>query len=264
MSDTTEFARSEWIRSPEKVDTKSALSAAPIIDFYSTTREARDVAEHRKPLDGTGNAVARSKPIGGKAKRLLDIAVATSALVLVAPLMLTVAAMLKLSGGDIFFVHDRIGFGGRTFRCLKFRSMVANPEKALEAHLAADPEARTEWDHYQKLKRDPRITPFGQALRRSSIDELPQLLNILRGDMSCVGPRPVTRDELSRYGLNAGLYLQVRPGLTGLWQTSGRNQLSYPERVELDSHYVTNWSFRRDLAILFRTIGAVMRTYETS
>ncbi|MFZ2101074.1 MAG: sugar transferase [Oricola sp.] len=196
-------------------------------------------------------------------KRALDILIAASALLLALPLMLTVGIILKLSGGPVFFVHDRVGFKGKTFGCLKFRSMVQDPDKALRDFLSADPEAMAEWEQTQKLKKDPRITNFGHMLRRSSIDELPQLFNIIRGDMSCVGPRPVTPDELARYGAEAPLYLQTRPGLTGLWQTSGRSRLTYDERVALDSTYVREWSLFLDFIILFRTIFAVLRTDET-
>ncbi|QKV20541.1 sugar transferase [Oricola thermophila] len=196
-------------------------------------------------------------------KRVLDIVIATVALLSALPLMLVVGLVLKLSGGPVFFVHERVGFRGRTFGCLKFRSMVQNPDRALQDYLAANPEARTEWEETRKLRKDPRITFFGHVLRRSSIDELPQLINILRGDMSCVGPRPVTREELDLYGDKAPLYLQTRPGLTGLWQTSGRNRLSYDQRVALDSTYVREWSLLLDFIILFRTIHAVIRADET-
>jgi len=204
-------------------------------------------------------ADARNPPIGGTLKRFVDLIVAAAALLMAAPVMIVVALMLKLSGGSVVFSHSRVGFGGRPFKCYKFRSMVANAEEILKAHLDADPQAAREWEMTRKLKNDPRVTFFGHLLRKSSIDELPQLFNVLRGDMSCVGPRPIVAEELKRYGSHTGEYLSTRPGLTGLWQVTGRSSTDYDDRVALDSHYVRNWSPWLDMWILFRTIFAVMR-----
>ena len=204
-------------------------------------------------------------PLGGLSKRLIDIAVAVAALTLAAPVILVIMAVQRLTmRGPIFFSHGRVGYNGRMFSCYKFRTMVANAQRVLEEHLANDPAARQEWEETQKLRRDPRITFFGQMLRKSSLDELPQLFNILRGDMSCVGPRPVVADELQRYGPFAADYLRTRPGLTGLWQVTGRNATDYSHRVFLDSQYVRNWSLWADIIILWRTVFAVMRFDQTS
>jgi exopolysaccharide production protein ExoY len=204
-------------------------------------------------------------PIGGKLKRAADIAIALCALAIASPIMLIVAAILRLSdGGAAIFTHNRIGFGGATFRCYKFRTMVANSGEVLTQYLASNPEAAREWEEHRKLRNDPRITAFGRLLRKSSIDELPQLFNVLKGEMSCVGPRPIVAEELSRYGQNAPDYLSARPGLTGLWQVTGRSRTDYPSRVALDSKYVNNWSLWADAVILVRTVFAVMRFDEAS
>ncbi|CDX16382.1 Exopolysaccharide production protein ExoY [Mesorhizobium plurifarium] len=197
-------------------------------------------------------------PIGGLLKRSFDIVGSLAGLVLLSPLFLMVALLVKLSdNGPIFYGHKRIGRGGRIFSCLKFRTMVTDGERVLAAYLAANPEANAEWIATRKLKNDPRVTRVGQVLRKLSLDELPQILNILQGDMSLVGPRPVVRDELEIYGSAAVYYLKSRPGLTGLWQVSGRNDVSYDTRVAFDRHYVENWSMFQDIRIIFKTVPAV-------
>jgi undecaprenyl-phosphate galactose phosphotransferase len=172
--------------------------------------------------------------------------------------MAAIALKLRLvDKGPVLFAHARVGRDGETFRCLKFRSMVPNAKEALERLLASDPAARAEWERDYKLKDDPRITPFGRLLRRTSLDELPQLINVVRGDMSLVGPRPVVPAELDRYGEARVYYLQVRPGLTGLWQVSGRNDVDYERRVALDAWYVRNWTLWYDVLILLKTLLVV-------
>lgn len=161
-------------------------------------------------------------------------------------------------GGRIFYGHRRIGQGGNEFHCLKFRTMVPNGDEVLRAHLRSDPRANAEWRETRKLKDDPRVTPLGKVLRKLSIDELPQLINIIRGDMSLVGPRPVIVDELEYYGQDLHCYLAVRPGLTGLWQISGRNDVSYADRVAYDRQYFESWSFFRDLWIILLTVPAIL------
>ena len=203
-------------------------------------------------------------PLGGSLKRAMDLTIAIVALLAAMPVMIIVTLILWASAGPATFCHRRVGFAGKPFNCYKFRSMVANAEDVLKAYLEANPEAAIEWDRTQKLRHDPRVTFFGHILRKSSIDELPQLFNVIRGEMSCVGPRPIVSDELQRYGVHAGEYLTVRPGLTGLWQVSGRSCLCYDDRVALDSYYVQNWSPTLDVAILLRTIGAVMRSDEAT
>jgi len=193
------------------------------------------------------------------AKRALDIIGAGVGLVLLAPFFLIVALMVRADGGPAFFAHQRVGRGGKLFGCLKFRSMVVDSQARLEALLANDPAARAEWEATRKLKNDPRITRIGRFLRSTSLDELPQLINVLRGEMSLVGPRPVQEAEIDRYyGASAAHYMAVRPGITGLWQVSGRSETSYESRVALDVAYVSRPSLLADLSILLRTPVAVV------
>ncbi len=204
-------------------------------------------------------------PIGGRTKRRIDILIAGTALVLLSPVLLVVAALIKLqSDGSVIYRHRRIGFGGRPFECLKFRTMVENGDVILRHHLEQDPVAAQEWLRTRKLVRDPRITRLGYFLRKTSLDELPQLINILTGDMSCVGPRPVVADELKLYGDKATDYLRARPGVTGLWQVSGRGRSTYEARTDLDAKYVREWSLSKDLLILLRTLPAVMKTHHAA
>jgi exopolysaccharide production protein ExoY len=166
--------------------------------------------------------------------------------------------LVKLSDrGPVFYGHRRIGHNGKTFRCLKFRTMVVDGDRVLKAYLQANPRAMDEWRTTRKLQDDPRVTLVGAVLRKLSLDELPQLINIIRGEMSVVGPRPVVEDELELYENAAIYYLQSRPGLTGLWQVSGRNDVSYASRVAFDTHYVKNWSLSSDVVIIAKTIPAV-------
>lgn len=197
-------------------------------------------------------------PVGGISKRSFDILVALGAIILISPIFLMIMALLKFSdGGSVFYGHRRIGYNGTTFRCLKFRTMAENGDAILQQYLKDNPAAYEEWRTARKLQYDPRVTLVGTVLRKLSLDELPQLFNILRGEMSLVGPRPVVEDELELYEASAIYYLQTRPGLTGLWQVSGRNDVSYAARVAFDTHYVRNWSLVSDLMIVARTIPAV-------
>ncbi len=193
------------------------------------------------------------------AKRALDVIGAGLGLVLLSPFFLVVALLVRADGGPAFFAHQRVGRGGKLFGCLKFRSMVIDSQARLEALLASDPAARAEWEATRKLKNDPRITRIGRFLRSTSLDELPQLINALRGEMSLVGPRPVQEAEIDRYyGASAAHYMAVRPGITGLWQVSGRSETSYESRVALDVSYVSRPSMLADLSILLRTPVAVL------
>jgi exopolysaccharide production protein ExoY len=221
------------------------------------------------PATAAGLQWARAEPlpepVGGLLKRVVDIIIAGTALVLLSPLLLAVAVLIYATmGGPALFPQRRLGFRGRPFKCLKFRTMVRDAEATLRSHLDANPEAAREWSIRQKLQNDPRVTTVGRILRRSSIDELPQLLSVLKGDMSCVGPRPIINDEVARYGRYWKDYMKARPGLTGAWQVSGRNRLSYRRRVALDSQYVRKWSIWRDLLILLKTIPAVLRADDTA
>lgn len=194
-------------------------------------------------------------------KRLLDLALTAALLPLALPVTAAAALLVRLdSPGPVFFRHRRIGRGGREIGVWKFRTMRRDADEHLRACLARDPSLRAEWESRRKLRRDPRITRAGRWLRRTSLDELPQLWNVLRGDLSLVGPRPIVRDEISRYGGEGfALYQKVRPGLTGLWQVSGRSSTTYERRVALDSYYVRNWSVWLDLYILARTPAALVR-----
>ncbi len=191
-------------------------------------------------------------------KRSFDVLVSGSALLALSPLFMFVALMIKRDGGSAFYSDRRIGVDGRVFGCLKFRSMIVNSKRILEDHLAASPEAAAEWAATQKLKNDPRVTSIGKFIRKTSVDELPQLINVLKGDMSLVGPRPVNMPEIARYGRDATFYQRVRPGITGLWQVSGRNDVTYERRVQLDRWYVRNWSLWTDIAILFKTVPVLL------
>jgi Undecaprenyl-phosphate galactose phosphotransferase WbaP len=176
------------------------------------------------------------------------------------PLGLLIALAIVLdSRGPVFFTHMRVGKGGRLFPLRKFRSMVKNADQCLEQHLRDDPELAREWSLSHKLRRDPRVTRVGRWLRKTSMDELPQLWNVLRGEMSLVGPRPIVSAEAAKYGSAFDLYKQVSPGLTGLWQVSGRTHARYRRRVALDCHYIRNWTLFLDLKILLKTVAVVVR-----
>jgi exopolysaccharide production protein ExoY len=188
----------------------------------------------------------------------LNQVVALLLLLLLSPVMAALSFLIwRRDGAPVLFAHYRVGLNGKLFRCMKFRSMLRNSEQVLADLLRDDPQARAEWARDQKLANDPRITGIGHFLRKSSLDELPQLLNVLRGEMSLVGPRPITVAELTRYGRVRWHYLSVRPGITGLWQVSGRNNTTYEERVALDRCYVEQRSLLGDIAILFKTVRVV-------
>jgi exopolysaccharide production protein ExoY len=217
-------------------------------------------------LVGTGDPLRLAEatfkqPVGLTPKRLVDIFLAASAILLLAPLLvICFAATAASSPGAVLFRHRRVGFGGRAFNCLKFRTMVADAPERLRELLDSDPMIAEEWATNRKLKYDPRVTAIGSILRKSSLDELPQLFNVLRGDMSIVGPRPVTEEELVRYSAAAGDYLGCRPGITGLWQVSGRSTTSYTKRVACDSFYARKWSMALDAKILIVTIPSLLLT----
>ena len=195
------------------------------------------------------------------AKRAFDVLVASCILVFTAPLILTIAIFIRLQdGGPAIFKQMRQGKNGTPFPCYKLRSMVPDAGERLQQLLATDPEARREWAETQKLSRDPRITSLGQFIRKSSIDELPQLLNVIRGDMSLVGPRPIVESEISKYGEHYKHYCAVRPGLTGLWQVRGRSDTSYETRVALDVEYARTRTFLTDVKILLLTLPAVVNS----
>lgn len=191
-------------------------------------------------------------------KRGLDILFVLLTLPFSLPIILFCAAALWLEGGNPFYTQDRLGRGGKRFSILKLRTMVRDADAKLESYLATDPKAREEWDTLQKLKHDPRITPMGKILRSTSLDELPQLINVLFGEMSVVGPRPMLPEQLSMYG-DAASYNALRPGITGLWQVSARNEEKFSYRNEVDSAYENGLSATLDIKILFKTVGVVLR-----
>jgi exopolysaccharide production protein ExoY len=224
--------------------------------FWST--DMNRLAEIRGDLKITA---VDSAPVGTRPKRIVDIVLALSGILLLAPLfaicyLLTVAT----SPGPAFFRHRRVGFGGKHFDCLKFRTMLTDAPERLRQLLESDPVAAAEWASSRKLRRDPRVTAIGAILRKSSLDELPQLFNVLRGEMSIVGPRPITDEELVRYTTSVGAYLACRPGITGLWQVSGRSTTTYEKRVACDAFYAQNWSIALDAKILIVTIPALLES----
>ncbi len=192
-------------------------------------------------------------------KRFLDLIMLLCGSVIVVPVMLVISLLIKLtSSGPIFYGHERIGQNGKRIKVWKFRSMMVDADKLLEEILASNPALRKEWAESHKLNNDPRVTGIGKFLRKSSLDELPQLLNILIGEMSFIGPRPVTKAEEIKYGENFAYIFSVKPGLSGMWQVSGRSDTDYAERVALDSYYIQNWSLWLDIWLICKTIGVVL------
>jgi exopolysaccharide production protein ExoY len=223
------------------------------------SRRSKPATDQQVRRSRSFHRVSRRPALGGAPKRLFDIVVALLALGLLLPLFCVIALAIKVSDrGPVFYRHRRIGLNGSPFNCLKFRTMVLDADRVLQRHLAVNRDAAEQWRALQKLKDDPRITPLGAAMRKTSLDELPQLFNILKGEMSFVGPRPIVVAEMSRYGEYIDHYLRARPGLTGPWQVSGRNDVDYASRVALDRDYVETWSFWRDLAIIARTLRVVV------
>jgi undecaprenyl-phosphate galactose phosphotransferase len=221
------------------------------------------------PAAGTSNPVTADggdaldvglSRVGHGLKRVFDLLSVVVIFALFGWLMLIIAVAVRFSSGpQIIYGHVRVGRGGKLFRCYKFRSMVENSEEVLRELLERDPEARREWERDFKLKDDPRITRVGKFIRKTSLDELPQLWNVVKGEMSIVGPRPVVQDEFDRHYASAKEhYLAVPPGLTGLWQVSGRNDIGYEQRVRLDKSYVENWNVLSDFIIVMRTVKVMV------
>lgn len=236
----------------------SHVDTHPLHADQSVASQAPEAVFDRR----TGAEIA---PVGGPGKRAFDISVALLALVLLLPLLLGLALLVwATSPGGVFYGHTRIGYGNRQFRCLKLRTMVVDGDRVLAEHLRRNPAARREWEETQKLRDDPRVTAVGQVLRKLSLDELPQLVNVVAGDMSLVGPRPVKDEELRRYGRSRRYYLCARPGITGLWQISGRGTTTYNKRIAYDRYYVTRFHPATDVAILAKTLPAAVRASETS
>lgn len=209
-----------------------------------------------------GFGVEASRVASDRIKYAMDIVLSVVGMIVLLPLILMVCALIYVTQGrPIFIFHRRIGRNGVLFSCIKFRTMVSNGDEVLAEHLATDPAAREEWNASRKLKNDPRVTPLGATLRKTSIDEVPQLWNVLRGEMSLVGPRPIVPSEVELFGAHFADYIRVRPGLTGLWQVSGRSETSYSARVALDVRYVDERSAWGDLVIMAKTIPAVLSAH---
>jgi exopolysaccharide production protein ExoY len=218
-----------------------------------------DVAISPSDVAISQGRLASNRRLQKAMKRTLDVSAAVSFLILFSPLLLGVTFLLLIAQGrPILFKHKRVGRNGEAFECLKFRTMVNDAGRVLDDHLAANPAARREWEATQKLKDDPRITPLGHVMRKLSVDELPQFLNVAMGQMSLVGPRPIVSSEAHFYGAHIGAYYSVRPGVTGPWQVGGRSDASYERRVQLDVDYAHNWSLGRDIVILLKTVPAVL------
>lgn len=249
--------RDEWLKKLAKHHCRS-VSVIPTlrgVPLYGT--DMSFIFSHEVMILRVSNNLA--KRTSRFLKRVFDIVGAGSIIVLLSPMLIILSYLVGRDGGNAIYGHERIGRDGHKFKCLKFRSMVTNSQEVLQNLLRNDPEARKEWEKDFKLKNDPRITRVGKFIRKTSLDELPQLFNVLRGEMSLVGPRPVIEKELERYAGDVDYYLMAKPGMTGLWQVSGRNDVDYDTRVYFDAWYVKNWSLWNDIAILFKTINVVLK-----
>ncbi len=244
---------------PDRPEGGETLELAPA-RLPGATRALGAVINPLSPRLQTGNMESALLSAGAQHfKRVFDIIVAFALSLHAIPLGLLIAFAIVIdSRGPVFFRHTRIGKNNRRFRIWKFRSMVVNADEVLDAFLAEHPERRAEWERKHKLRRDPRVTRVGRLLRRTSLDELPQLWSVLSGEMSMIGPRPIVEEEIPKYGEAYGLYQQVPPGLTGLWQVSGRSDTPYPQRTELDSRYIREWSPWLDIKILLKTVLVVL------
>jgi len=241
--------------SESRFDRHLSSSNASIFEAARSLEPEPLEVRNRRLSMSEGSAVA----VGGWSKRAFDIVFSVVAILAFLVPMIYIAVALKVfSRGPIFFGHERVGLNGETFRCLKFRTMVVDADERLKALLASDADVAAEFAESRKIKNDPRIVPYvGSFLRKLSLDELPQFFNVLAGDMSVVGPRPVTEEEIRDYYGYKHAYLKARPGITGLWQISGRNGIDYSERVSLDKEYVSKWNFSRDISIILRTAAVV-------
>ena len=238
----------------EQFPATRAVTVQGPYSYPSETEEAEPRTQRRASADHLP-----AKLIRYRSKRVIDIALILLSLPVTLPVLGLLSAIVLLSTpGPIFYSHRRIGRDGAFFSMWKFRTMCENSGEVLEDYLSRHPEARSEWTKTHKLRYDPRVTGIGRFLRRYSLDELPQLWNVITGTMTLVGPRPIVAAEVEKYGDGFRFYRRVKPGLTGIWQVSGRSELSYPQRVQLDCDYVENWSLRRDFVILSRTFLSVV------
>lgn len=257
LEDNEIDSQNRWLRYLSKKNYRS-ISVIPTLrglPLYSTNMSFLFSYEVML-LRVNNNLAKRSSRI---MKRCMDIFGSLALIIILSPLLLSLYLLIRRDGGNAIYGHERVGQNKKLFKCLKFRSMVLDSDKVLDEILASDSKARAEWEKDFKLRNDPRITPIGAFIRRTSLDELPQLFNVLIGQMSLVGPRPVVIDELAYYKEDVDYYLMAKPGMTGLWQVSGRNNVDYDTRVYFDSWYVKNWSLWNDIAILFKTIQVVRK-----
>ena len=241
-----------------------AVSGEVVIDLRTVEERTRsiDLVSVDTPMRETSPPTVSVTPRAARdgVKRVFDLTAVVITAPIWGPVMLALAGVVRLtSKGSAFYGHERVGRSGRTIRCFKLRTMVADADSRLAQLLASDPELAEEFARTFKLKHDPRVTRIGRFLRKTSLDELPQLINVLKGEMSIVGPRPITEDEVRRYGQYMPIVLSARPGMTGLWQVSGRNDVSYSTRVALDVQYAFGQSFGGDLSIIARTFVRVLR-----
>ncbi|KHT36727.1 undecaprenyl-phosphate galactose phosphotransferase WbaP [Pectobacterium carotovorum] len=249
--------RDYWLKNLAKHNCRS-ISVIPTlrgVPLYGT--DMSFIFSHEVMILRVSNSLA--KRTSRFIKRTFDIFGALAIVTILSPILISLLYLVSKDGGSAIYGHERVGRNGKKFKCLKFRSMVINSQEVLNELLENSPEARAEWEKDFKLKNDPRITKVGQFIRKTSLDELPQLFNVLKGEMSLVGPRPIIEDELDKYAGDVDYYLMAKPGMTGLWQVSGRNDVDYDTRVYFDSWYVKNWSLWNDIAILFKTVSVVLK-----
>lgn len=249
--------RDQWLKNLAKHHCRS-ISVIPTlrgVPLYGT--DMSFIFSHEVMILRVSNNLA--KRTSRFVKRCFDIIGASAIIVMLSPVLVILVYLVSKDGGNAIYGHERIGRDGKKFKCLKFRSMVVNSQEVLKTLLESDNDAQAEWNKDFKLKNDPRITKIGKFIRKTSLDELPQLFNVLRGEMSLVGPRPIIEKELERYAGDVDYYLMAKPGMTGLWQVSGRNDVDYDTRVYFDAWYVKNWSLWNDIAILFKTINVVLK-----
>ncbi|CVG05626.1 undecaprenyl-phosphate galactose phosphotransferase WbaP [Serratia sp. IR-2025] len=249
--------RDWWLKNLAKHNCRS-VSVIPTlrgVPLYGT--DMSFIFSHEVMILRVGNNLAKRS--SRLIKRVFDIVGSASIMLVLSPVLLFLAYKVSRDGGKAIYGHERVGHNGIRFKCLKFRSMVMNSQEVLDNLLRTDPAAKAEWDKDFKLKNDPRITKIGHFIRKTSLDELPQLWNVFRGEMSLVGPRPIIEAELERYAGDVDYYYMAKPGMTGLWQVSGRNDIDYDTRVYFDAWYVKNWALWNDIAILFKTIGVVLK-----
>jgi exopolysaccharide production protein ExoY len=262
-----ENARSHLLRHAGEVATLAMAPTANHLpaDLARRSNRARSADTAVRPVAPNAQTGGKHLPVGGVLKRAIDIVVSSLLILLLAPAMIGTAVLVRLFvGRSVIFPQRRTGFGGTSFVCYKFRTMVVGGDEVLDRYLAANPKAAEEWRRTRKLRDDPRVCSLAKLLRKSSLDELPQLFNVLRGDMSLVGPRPIVDEEIQRYGVHFEPCFQARPGLSGLWQVSGRNSIGYERRIALDRYYARRWSVWLDIGIMLKTVTTVFSFHQTS